>query len=494
MIEPSETLFYEIITESFPRGTTFASRAVNKIKIVKPDDPLCQTLCIDPKGVVRVNPEFWRKYVKTKADAKFVLLHEMFHSVLGDTTTMSLEKDAYERQLMNLSMDMRINAAIWNFIMKMEEKNYRHLLYRLYPKSGINGLLRPGSVYSNKSKYSLLYKALYLGGLNHSESKKVEEMFQNEETIRAALKVLIKKTKANEAILAKVKYIGSHNDGEEEQKLSSDEENDKTEEDLNQEGEDSNPQETQAPPIAPESKELDEDLADEMREQMIEALQAGGDGAGAGGFLFKNIVEVIESSQTVKMHALQAFACDHKVNQIKAMFEKPRKVSSMVPLTPSNKELVLLSAGMTPWKWTNRAVRQEKLNKNIAVYLDVSGSVTDYLPKLLGVIQNLRQGIKTVFCFSTILSEHTMEELSEGKFETSWGTDFNCIVRHAVENKIDKMIILTDGCANINTECRALAEEHIKDAAIVFFGYKNKDNFFSNRYGKNFDLEDLVTK
>ena len=43
--------------------------------------------------------------------------------------------------------------------------------------------------------------------------------------------------------------------------------------------------------------------------------------------------------------------------------------------------------------------------KNIAVYLDVSGSVHSYLPKILGVITTLKQNIETIFCFSNIVSE-----------------------------------------------------------------------------------------
>ena len=493
MIEPTVSLFYDILTETFPGGYTFATRAVNKIKLVPAKDKQTPTLSMDGNGIIRVNVGFWRKYVKTKTDAKFVFLHEMFHSVLGDTTTMRSAKDKFEAELMNLSMDIRINSAIFNYLLRPAEKSKRLLTTKLYSASGIAGLMRSYSQYSSKSKFALLYRALYMPNeLTSSQKDKVEQMFQNEETIRSALKILINNTKANQKMLGKMQFIGSH---DLEAEVSKKGDNDKTEEELTQDNEGGEREEVEAPEMLPEDTEVEEipeDLADDMRDALIQAMRAGGKEAGMSGIIFDNMVEVIESSKSVQMHALQAFACDHKVNQIKSMFVKERKISSMVPLQPSNKELVLLAAGMTPIRWTNRKVQKDHLNRNIAVYLDVSGSVHSHLPKLLGVIANLRQNIKTVYCFSNEVHAHSMTELNEGKFRTTGGTDFDCIVDHAVENEIDKMIILTDGCAWISPKQKEEAREKIKDAAIIFFGYKNEDNFFSNQYKKNFNLEDLI--
>jgi len=78
MIEPTPSLFYDCIVETFPGNSAFATRAVSKVVVVDPKDKFCPTLCIDGKGIIRVNPQFWVKHIRTKQDAKLVFLHEMF--------------------------------------------------------------------------------------------------------------------------------------------------------------------------------------------------------------------------------------------------------------------------------------------------------------------------------------------------------------------------------------------------------------------------------
>jgi hypothetical protein len=509
MIEPTQSLFYDIISELFKRNAIFASRAVSKIKLVEKDDKRCPTLCIDAKGVILVNKGFWRKYIKTKADAKFVLLHEMFHSVLADNKELKNAKDKYEAQLMNLSMDIRINAAICTFLMKNDIRYKDIFLHNFYPKTGVAGLLRPKSSYSARSKYNLIYRMLYMPkDLSSNEEEMVSNMFKSEEKIRKALEVLIPRDSKESTQLYKIVFLGSHDpgegDGEEEEKPS---ENDSSQSDYmknENQGNDEEKEDEKAKELIQtglDQDDLEDDSGDEqemfnddLREALSEALSIGGQGAGLGGTLFNSIVNVIEASKPASLKALSAFSCSHKLNTLKGFYAKERKVSSMVPLCPSNRELIMLAAGAFPFKWTNRSLRMQPNNNNVAIYLDVSGSVGPYLPKLLGLIASLRQDIETVFCFSTRVYSHTMEELNEGKFKTTGGTDFDCVINHAVEEKIDKMILLTDGCAWLTNDSAELAKKHIKDAAVVFFGHKMKDNFFSTTYGNNFELEDLIVK
>lgn len=110
-----------------------------------------------------------------------------------------------------------------------------------------------------------------------------------------------------------------------------------------------------------------------------------------------------------------------------------------------------------------------------------------------------------------MISEQSVGNLANGEFETTGGTDFNCIVEHAVEKKLDKFIVFTDGYAGISEENMQLAKDKIDDVAIVYFTESdfnrrkskprqmrtyynnvNRDNFLENHYGNPFLLSDLL--
>jgi hypothetical protein len=497
MIEPNSSLFYSIVAEVFGTKAGLATRTVSKIEIVEKDHPHCQTLCIDKNGLILINKDFWRKHVKNREDAKIVLLHEMFHSVLGDHIRLGQElgdpekmsseekaKAIQEKNIMGISMDMRINAAIYQYFVGVKYGN-TSVLQNLYPKNGVQGLLRPGSAYGRRNKYYLLYQSLYntyMNRLTEDEKAYAKEMFQNEETLRRALKLLLPKKPLQ---TMKIVLLGYHGGGEEKDK---DDSGGKAMagEKPDQESDDS-PEE--APP------EIEEGLKEAIRDALIDKLEenGGGKGAGFGSVLSKSLVKVIKSNKTLNTKVLDRFICSHKVNELRCMYKKPRRISSVVPIKPSKTEIAMLAAGYIPTLWKNDTVTIGKQNKNIAIYLDVSGSTKPYLPEILSVINNLRQQINTIYCFSNELYEHSTKDLVKGEYQSTGGTDFDCVIEHAIENKVDKCIVFTDGQANLRKFTKKQALEQIKDAAIIYFGdWQNKNNFFEKNYDKSYQLKDLV--
>lgn len=82
------------------------------------------------------------------------------------------------------------------------------------------------------------------------------------------------------------------------------------------------------------------------------------------------------------------------------------------------------------------------------VYLDVSGSMREILPHLLGLITPyVVRGLADVFQFSTVIRPLPMNDLKGGKVRTSGGTNINCVLEHLLnaKPKIRKMLVLTDG-------------------------------------------------
>jgi len=458
MIEPSTGLFYEVITDYLKGSAIFATRAVNKIVVLNKGDHLfdkVDTLCIDANGVIKINKEFWKAKVKTKQDAAIVFLHEMMHSVLSDTI-ISKNMNPQEHLLANISMDIRINAIIYQKWIKDKGSIGKTILENMYPSYGFSGLLRPGSNYGVNSKFRLLYNAMYpISNYHNYNNIQEKNLFKNEESIRTAIKILVSKKKLEE-IVGKVILIGTHSFNENN-----------------------------------EIEGMDEGTKDAIRDLLLDNLSNAN--ARYRSELYDNICNVIKSSYSINNKILERFACSAKINVIKQFYKKPRRITGVIPQNPTNREIVLMACDYIPPLWKNKKDILDNINKNVAIYLDVSGSVGAHLPKILGVIANLKQGIKTIFCFSNLVSEHSVSDLCQGKYETTGGTDFDCIVEHAVEHNIDKCIIFTDGYADLNNANKTLAKEHIKDSAIVYFsGSVNRNNYFEQKYDKHFTLEELV--
>jgi hypothetical protein len=86
------------------------------------------------------------------------------------------------------------------------------------------------------------------------------------------------------------------------------------------------------------------------------------------------------------------------------------------------------------------------------VYLDVSGSMADVLPHLLGlVLPYVASGQADMFQFSTIVEPLPFSRLQNGRLQTTGGTDINCVLEHALGATplIHRALLLTDGATGM---------------------------------------------
>jgi hypothetical protein len=82
------------------------------------------------------------------------------------------------------------------------------------------------------------------------------------------------------------------------------------------------------------------------------------------------------------------------------------------------------------------------------VYLDVSGSMQNLLPSLLGLlVPYALKGYTVVYQFSNKVEPMPTEQLKRGQVKSTMGTDINCVLRHILETKpyARKALIVTDG-------------------------------------------------
>jgi hypothetical protein len=102
-----------------------------------------------------------------------------------------------------------------------------------------------------------------------------------------------------------------------------------------------------------------------------------------------------------------------------------------------------------------RAPNREK----IALYYDISGSQTEFIPACNQIVLHNKRHLanQSLFLFTTELKEMQISTFSKvaesGDVQnaiSSYGTDFNVVVRHARENGHKKIVVLTDDVSEID--------------------------------------------
>lgn len=119
-----------------------------------------------------------------------------------------------------------------------------------------------------------------------------------------------------------------------------------------------------------------------------------------------------------------------------------------------------------------------KPTKTLAVYVDISGSMTkEKVAKALGVVETMEK-MKRV-----TLVKHYFDTRIHDKFRPGGGTDYNCIFRHARENNYTCIAIITDD----TDEC---FQEEFSVEALWIAGVEPK----RARYRKGYSFEERVNK
>jgi hypothetical protein len=160
------------------------------------------------------------------------------------------------------------------------------------------------------------------------------------------------------------------------------------------------------------------------------------------------------------------------------MVTHPRIGVSPIPIRPSKRDFVLLAAGVPPFHYHNHAQRVTPQERGLAVYLDVSGSVNQHLPEIIGLLRSLRTELKTIFLFSNKIVEVPFRTLLAGHVQTTYGTDFNCIAEHIITHRFDKAVILTDGYASMTEENQQQLKAREFRALTVLFGGRTESPEF----------------
>ena len=82
----------------------------------------------------------------------------------------------------------------------------------------------------------------------------------------------------------------------------------------------------------------------------------------------------------------------------------------------------------------------------VAVYVDVSGSMQEYPNYLIRALQAVQRRVKVrTFVFSTVVEEVLLENVDRPSYSTTHGTSGLIVWRHIRENEFKSVVVLTDG-------------------------------------------------
>lgn len=412
-----------------------------------------ETFAMSGDGRLMYNPDFKKKYITNENTLQEILLHEILHKVYNDFIRAN---DHWT----NLGADVVINFTVKQMLGHCE------LMEKFYKDD------KSQQAFLCPSFHSPLQTPLANLWATLKRSSNVETEISNQEVIDALKGYFQEKKDKNNS--KKPDLLGSHG---EEQPLpgagGGDEE----------EGEGK-------PSPTPMSQE---DL-NRIAEDLQNAAAQGGTIGGVGGALGAMLTRAISTNLTIKSRVFKNFAMDNNMGKIKSYFTTTRRVSSVFPINPSRSNILMVAAGYCPTIWRNEVRSQSEENKGISVYVDVSGSMCREMPKICGLLGNMRSYLTDVYQFSTQVHKSSLTELASGNFNSTGGTDFDCVAESAIKNGESKVVIITDGYADISSSLEKATKGTIKKAMVILTGgsYSNTNNWFSKNYSDTYKLEDLV--
>jgi len=400
------------------------------------EDPSSPTANITKDGLLRYNPQFAAQHITCKQDLFSLCMHEVLHPMFGHFVFRGGEIE-------NIAADAIINAVISTVF---STKSHRgHLFEKFYPPSGLPGLLRPCSR-MHTSSLSRLYDALY-----ESRHIKKEDSITTGELIQS-LKILVP------SVPPALVLFGSH--GAEGQKG---------------EGLGGLPKETLTR------------MAEDIQHGATECASRS---MGYSETLMDLLTEALKTHLSIRRVLLERFLTKRKVDRFKETLHARRLSTSPIPIHPSKRDLVLLAAGIYPFHFHNTVAHPRQQERGLAIYLDVSGSVNDFLPQILGVLKGLRKEIKSIFLFSNKVVETSFESVLKGHVQTTYGTDFDCIAESVLERDFRKAVIVTDGFASMKPELSEKLKEHrLRTLTVLFGNSRDCDDFAA--FGDVVQLEDI---
>lgn len=132
------------------------------------------------------------------------------------------------------------------------------------------------------------------------------------------------------------------------------------------------------------------------------------------------------------------------------------------------REAFFLAADCLPTFYPNPLRAQTEEENRVHIYVDVSGSTSEVWPLLYGLVLHCKEYIgEPIYIFSNQVAEVKLEDLRRGRVLTTGGTDFDCVALHAAEKRFRRILVVTDGYADLEEQNRRLLQRRGVDVYLV---------------------------
>ena len=414
--------------------SSFTAGFITRIR----EDPGHPSAGITKDGTLSYNPGFVSKYVLCQEDLFSLIFHELLHPMFSHFI--------YDcGEIENIAADAIINALISTIYPGASLQG--SLFKKIHSDKGLDGIMRPMSQMYN-SRYKRLYEMLYHSGRPSGDGLTTGELIRT-------LKILI-----HGENIGRIFLLGTHGtagNGKADQGLTG----------------------------------LPKDVLGRLAEDLKNSVQQMATrNAGFSEEFLDLVMEALRTHLSIRRVLLSKFTTKRKVDRFKELCHERRITTSPIPLYPSKRDLVLLAAGIYPFHFHNQLRQPKEKNKGLAIYLDVSGSVNDHLPKIIGILKSLKNEITSIFQFSNKVVETSFEALLKGQIKTTYGTDFSCVAQSVLDMGFDKAVVITDGYASMSDELREKLKERGLSTLTILFDRATECEDFA-LFGDVLDLEDV---
>jgi len=176
-------------------------------------------------------------------------------------------------------------------------------------------------------------------------------------------------------------------------------------------------------------------------------------------------VQVPHQHVTKMMRMIRRALEPDLMNPLEAFTIQPER--SVMPW-PGRRENLWLARGLWPVFFKPPVYTKDLDYFRPHLYIDVSASTGDYQPMIYGLVFHCSDLIgEPIYLFSNTVAEAKIEDIKTGKVRTTGGTDFDCVMEHALKNRFKKIIIITDGQADMNEKNQAKVKSGEVEISLV---------------------------
>lgn len=387
-------------------------------------DDTVETACIRRRGEqheILFGRRFLQEQLADDRDLLFVFLHEIYHHVLGQLAgAMNRFDSPYEKLASNIAADMMVNRAVCERFFPAGVP----LLRRLYRPGKVPECLllpyaeRPKDVVTGTgpfnrfdvwaTKRAILTKAGVSGRLRNCVLAAYDAGWMREAPFPRLVEMTARVLKAMGVKVTAVFLLGDH--------------------------------ETIGTPLPG------------VKWDRLTRREGDGGGEGSDAAEEYELPEGIRPIRSAILAQAVSVAMDHDMTRTSQTVLCHAGHSPV--FSPGRPDFLALAIGQWPAMFHGPQVRFARDENVVHLYLDVSGSIHHggILPFLYSVVSSLGERFGGVIhLFSTEVIDVTLEDVASGRVKTTGGTDFDCVLLHAMKSRYRNILLVSDGKGNLST-------------------------------------------